>query len=154
MVRRPSLIGGPLLAAAQRVLDEAGDEIGLDDTEIVPWIEARRIAYGDDDEFVATSNIKRRPLAPRRVVARTFADDTHPDTFVDQNCGLVDRSLFLKLARQNRFPNKKEGKRRIARWGDVQAALRPNTEEAPARTTLDELDQMRLRWGVVPRGGR
>jgi hypothetical protein len=70
---------------------------------------------------------------------------------VDQNSGLVDRETFLRMARKGRFPAKKDGRLWLARWGDVVVALQPD-ENATAASKLGEMDQMRLRWGVTPRG--
>ena len=43
----------PLFAAAQRALVQSGDDIGLSDEEVVPYINALRIVHGDDHSAVA-----------------------------------------------------------------------------------------------------
>lgn len=43
----------PLLAAAQLALTQSGDDIGLSDEEVVPYINALRIVHGDDHSAVA-----------------------------------------------------------------------------------------------------
>lgn len=83
-----------------------------------------------------------------------------PDTYVDQRSGLVDKALFLRLAREKAFPSKKIGKRVVARWGDVQAALSPaqGRRDRPSVTNNEEsdpeLDEIRARAGLAVRGGR
>lgn len=83
-----------------------------------------------------------------------------PDAFIDQRSGLVEKALFLRLARQKAFPSKKVGKRVVARWGDVQAALSP-AGPSPAPPSINdnedcdpELDEIRARVGLAVRGGR
>ncbi len=82
-----------------------------------------------------------------------------PETYVDQRSGLVEKTLFLRLARQKAFPSKKVGKRVVARWGDVQAALcpAPPSPAPPPNDNQDcdpELDEIRARVGLAVRGGR
>lgn len=83
-----------------------------------------------------------------------------PDTYIDQRSGLVDKGLFLRLARQKAFPSKKIGKRVVARWGDVQAALSPAPPNLALSSINDneesdpELDEIRARVGLAVRGGR
>ncbi len=45
------------------------------------------------------------------------------DRFIDQRDGLVPKPLYLRLAREGAFPSSKIGKRVVARWGDVRAAI-------------------------------
>jgi len=45
------------------------------------------------------------------------------DRFIDQRDGLVPKPLYLRLAREGAFPCSKIGKRVVARWGDVRAAI-------------------------------
>lgn len=75
-----------------------------------------------------------------------------PDAYVDQRSGLLDRRMYLRLAREKAFPSRKVGKRVVARWGDVQAALSvQDAEDAPAEPRTEE-EAMRLRWGLARRG--
>lgn len=76
------------------------------------------------------------------------------DTFIDQGNPLVPRKLYLQLARQQSFPSKKVGKRVIARWGDVQATLMENSEQATqADGDGGALDALRRSVGLQPKVG-
>lgn len=83
-----------------------------------------------------------------------------PDAFIDQRSGLVEKALFLRLARQKAFPSKRVGKRIVARWGDVQAALSPAVPSPAPPSTNDnegsdpELDEIRACVGLAVRRGR
>lgn len=80
-----------------------------------------------------------------------------PDAFVDQRSGLVDKRMYLRLARENAFASKKIGKRIVARWGDVQAALAPAPAPPSGSERSDEdpeLDAIRAQVGLRVRGGR
>ncbi len=83
----------------------------------------------------------------------------HPDTFVNQRSGLLDKPTFLRLAREKAFPSKKVGKLIYARWGDVQKALAPVADEPPSTQQVPlpivdpELDEIRSRVGLSVRGG-
>lgn len=80
-----------------------------------------------------------------------------PDAFIDQRSGLVERRMYLRLAREKAFPSKKVGKRVLARWGDVQAALAPSSDSAPKLGVEEgdpELDEIRVRMGLAVRGVR
>ena len=74
------------------------------------------------------------------------------DAFIDQTSELVPRNLYLQLARAGAFPSKKHGKRIVAQWGDVRAAisgLDPNLSEAG--DGHDELDIHRRNVGLATR---
>jgi hypothetical protein len=63
----------------------------------------------------------------------------------------MDPRLFRALAQTGAFPTRRVGRRVLAVWGDVLAAVRGEMASAalPPRGTLDDL---RLRLGLVPRG--
>ncbi len=76
------------------------------------------------------------------------------DAYVHQDTGLVDKKLYLRLARRRAFPNRREGRRVVARWGDVKAALQPPpapTATESAVQPIDELDQYRRAMGLAPK---
>jgi hypothetical protein len=72
------------------------------------------------------------------------------DAIVDQRCARIPKDAYLKLARARAFPSRRVGRRVLARWGDVLAAvsglIEPSTEEGP-----DPEEAMRLRWGLARR---
>src|SRR5688500_17453121 len=45
------------------------------------------------------------------------------DAYIDQRSGLVPLDVYLRLHREGAFSAKRVGKRIVARWGDVRAAL-------------------------------
>jgi hypothetical protein len=77
------------------------------------------------------------------------------DAVVDQRSVLAPRDLYLRLARAKAFPSNKIGKRVLARWGDVRAALLgPSLRKVPsAAGTLephaDGLDDLRDQLGLA-----
>jgi hypothetical protein len=81
------------------------------------------------------------------------------DTIVDQRTGLVPKDVYLRLARAGAFPSRKHGKRVLARWGDVHAAVlggpgiakavRSASEEEPRQ---DDLDDLRRQLGLAAKG--
>lgn len=85
----------------------------------------------------------------------TLADDA----VVDQRTVPAPADLFLRLARQGAFPSRKHGKRVVARWGDVKAAMLDagprdvgRSESAPASIQSDGLDGLRQRLGLASKG--
>ena len=121
--------------------------------------------------FARLANLKARALelgvhqpeaSDRRSKESPSSSSTRlsPDAFVDQRSGLVERRMYLRLAREKAFPSKKVGKRVVARWGDVQAALSPAPASPAPRPPNDnqacdpELDEIRARVGLAVRGGR
>ena len=85
----------------------------------------------------------------------------HDDSFVDQRSGAIDREVFLRLAREGAFPSTKIGKRVLARWGDVKAALQARRRQVPQgppeasalQEPDDGLDDIRVRVGLKIKGG-
>ncbi len=80
-----------------------------------------------------------------------------PEAFIDQRSGRVEKAIYLRLAREGAFPSKKIGKRILARWGDVQAALSVDPPAKLPRLEQEadaELDAIRARAGLAVRGGR
>lgn len=80
-----------------------------------------------------------------------------PDRYIDQNDPRVPKRIFLRLAKEDAFPSTKVGKKILAKWSDVEAALvarrrKPRSRVEPQAT--DGLDQIRRDMGLVPRGGR
>lgn len=81
------------------------------------------------------------------------------DAIVDQRSVPAPPDLYLRLAREGRFPSNKIGKRICARWGDVKAAFLggPGVRRATARPTgeegeADNLNDLRRQLGFVPKG--
>ena len=79
------------------------------------------------------------------------------DAYVDQRSELLDRQTFLRMARRGAFPSKKVGKRVLARWGDIKAALQPKTERVMPNSHSaegkDDLDNIRKMVGLQPKHG-
>lgn len=79
------------------------------------------------------------------------------DDFITQDDErLPDRELYLRLARQKAFPSKKHGKKIIARWGDVKAALlgpsQPKLPSLAKGTQGNGLDDARRALGLKTKG--
>jgi hypothetical protein len=100
-----------------------------------------------------------RPRAPNINVVRI---ELSPDeAYVDQRSGLLDRKLFIRLARQNAFPASRVGNRYLAKLADVQRYVEahrlhpppaaPPADDGPA---VDELDDIRRAVGLRPKGTR
>jgi hypothetical protein len=100
-----------------------------------------------------------KALAPRlREIVRPVVVPPD-DAFVDQDIGLFDRALYLRLARKNAFANTKHGKKRVARWSDVKAAfIKAGAEVTVLEPTSDPetdlLNEIRQRAGLAVKGGR
>lgn len=77
------------------------------------------------------------------------------DAFIDQRSGLVDKRMYLRMARRGDFPSRKQGRSILARWGDVKAALQPPpsspTVGAVPAQPADELEQYRRAMGLAPK---
>src|SRR6185295_3084547 len=72
------------------------------------------------------------------------------DAFIDQNSGLVGHDLYLGLARAGAFKSKKVGKRIVAQWGNVRAALHETQADSTEATQdRDDLDDARRSLGFV-----
>lgn len=94
---------------------------------------------------------------PRPVGSPSGQGGLAPDAYVDQRSGVLDRRMYLRLSREGAFPSKKIGKRVLARWADVQAALAPVTPSTHVGTNGNhdsELDPLRVQLGLSVRGGR
>jgi hypothetical protein len=78
------------------------------------------------------------------------------DTYIDQRSGLLSKEVYLRLAREGAFPVTPIGKRILARWGDVRAALDARSiTRTPKQIQVaegDGLDDARLAMGLRPRG--
>jgi hypothetical protein len=112
-------------------------------------LQARAVELGVHQPEASGRRSKPGPSASSRPLS--------PDAFIDQRSGLVERRMYLRLAREKAFPSKKVGKRVIARWGDVQAALAPSTDSLPKVGPEEgdlELDEIRVRLGLAVRGAR
>lgn len=100
---------------------------------------------------VTTALLRRLVVETLKAVPR----DVSEDAVIDQRSGLVPPDLYLRLANAGVFPSRKLGKRTLARWGDVRAALLPAAEmpkepvPPPRKTSPDDL---RMRWGLAPTG--
>lgn len=81
------------------------------------------------------------------------------ETFIDQRSGLVPKDVYLRLARARAFPSNKIGKRILARWGDVRAAVlggpgitKTLVAKADEERGEDGLDDVRRQLGFVEKG--
>jgi hypothetical protein len=80
-----------------------------------------------------------------------------PDAYVDQRDPRVPRQVYLRLAREGAFPSAKVGKRILAKWADVEAALAARRRKTPTNQTVhasDDLDGIRGEMGLAPRRSR
>jgi hypothetical protein len=101
-----------------------------------------------------------RALAPqlRRLLRPTQVPPD--DAYVDQDAGLFPREVYLRLARKGFFPVTKEGRSRVARWGDVKAGFaKAGRTDITVVTQTDDpeadlLNAIRQRAGLQVRGGR
>jgi len=136
--------------------------------------------YEVDDESVVLSHLKEEedaraptqsldPGALATSIARALAPQLRrllrpvgvppDDAFVDQDAGLFDREVYLRLARRSTFPNTKVGKKRVARWADVKAAFMGAGKQVAVVEPTDDpesdlLNEIRQRAGLAVRGGR
>lgn len=117
------------------------------------------------DEFRAITRCLERVerlLLPRAQPEPLPARRTPPlldEAIIDQRSGLVPKDLYLRLARGGAFPSSKIGKRILARWGDVRAAVLDGpgitkvSLQAPAQDNGgDGLDDLRRRLGLAEKG--
>jgi len=79
--------------------------------------------------------------------------------FIDQRSNLVPKDVYLRLARAGAFPSRKHGKRVLARWGDVRAAVlggpgitKTLVAKAEEERGEDDLDGLRRQLGFVEKG--
>jgi hypothetical protein len=83
--------------------------------------------------------------------------DTGPtpdEAFIDQRTALVPRELYLSLAREHAFPCRKIGKRVVAQWGDVRAALAGQVGSTSPTDVCDRgNDALRRSIGIQPKEG-
>lgn len=94
------------------------------------------------------------PAAPESTRSQTALP---PDAYIDQNDGRVPKRIYLRLAREEAFPTTRIGKKILAKWSDVEAALVVRRRKPRSRIesqATDDLDQIRRDMGLVPRGGR
>jgi hypothetical protein len=95
----------------------------------------------------------------RRATPQWTAESPLPDdAIIDQRSGLVPKEVFLRLAREGAFRSSKVGKRILAQWGEVKAALvarrRPVPTAAAPGHAQGDLDDIRRSVGLVPKGHR
>ncbi len=126
----------------------------------------REISVPARDEKRPTTADRSRLSGPDvKPTARAVAPDMQngepipDDTIVDQRTVRAPRDLYLRLARARAFPSRKEGKRILARWGDVRVALLegPGARKAiaPPRSPEaegDGLDALRRQLGLAKKG--
>jgi hypothetical protein len=110
-----------------------------------------------DPNILATSIA--RVLAPQLKRLLRPVGVPPDDAFVDQDAGLFDREVYLRLARRGAFPNTKVGQKRVARWADVKAAfMGVGKQIAVVEPTddpkLDRLNEIRQRLGLQVKGRR
>lgn len=115
--------------------------------------------YASVEDYVARHGAGGRRLPRRRPTHRdTFGAGGPPcdDAFVDQRSGLAPPDLYLRLYRGGAFPARRIGKRIVARWGDVRAALSGTAAipAMPAREAQNDLDGLRREVGLAVRGRR
>jgi hypothetical protein len=78
------------------------------------------------------------------------------DAVVDQRSVPAPRDLYLRLARAKAFSSNKVGKRILARWGDVRAAMLNGPSVRKTRSASDDrepqadgLDDLRRQLGLA-----
>lgn len=99
------------------------------------------------------TRLATNPRPPKAI--QGLATPLSDDAFIDQRSGLVDKAIFLRLARELAFPSYKIGKRILARWGDVRQAIE-SRQRTIIGATGDQaeptLDVLRKQMGLLPRG--
>jgi len=106
------------------VLQEESDFLLLDSRARAIFARAARLEAHLRELGVAPGRSEQQ--VPAKLSAPTPKVPTGPvpeDRFVDQRDGLLPKQLYLRLAREEAFPSSKIGKRVVARWGDVRAAI-------------------------------
>jgi hypothetical protein len=102
------------------------------------------------------------PQRPKALSINVVRIELSPDeAYVDQKSGLVDRKLFISLARKNAFPASRVGNRYLAKLADVQRYIEGHRLHPRAATppdgggpAVDELDEIRRNVGLRPKGTR
>ncbi len=113
-------------------------------------IRAVRELFERIEKRLTGSATQPQPQGERRILS--------DETIVDQRTAPVPRDLYLRLAREGRFPSKKIGKRVVANWGDVKAAFlgpgirKARNANAGNDSTPDGLDDLRRQLGLAQRG--
>lgn len=113
-----------------------------------------RVAAAPEQDLSAAADETRRKAQTKGREREAI----HDDAFVDQRSGLVPKDVFLRLHRTGALATHKIGRRILARWGDVKAALAAESELrhaiAPVKLTQqdDGLDDLRVRVGLQPKG--
>jgi hypothetical protein len=162
---RHGTLGVPIVVSGARAGDVGQDDpqesIGHAADRIADLLAASLARIGETLSQKLAA--KRRPVnggeragpegSPQELAKRP-SDGTLPDdAFIDQRSERVDRQTYLRLARKGAFPSRRIGKRVVARWGDVKAAMesqhRPVPKPGPSQ--VDELDGLRVAIGLVPK---
>jgi hypothetical protein len=88
-------------------------------------------------------------------------DVSEDEAYVDQKSGILDRKIYVRLAKLGRFPTFKVGQSFLAKRADVLAYLASEAEaakpkvKAPDEVAQDlDLDELRKKVGLVPRRRR
>ena len=110
---------------------------------------------------IAIEQGKERPSKAMQEAPADDASSAHEGLsdgcYVHQDSKILDRKLFLRMARAGEFPVSVVGKKRLARLGDVRAALARHqvkvASRSPGLTDDDELDAIRSEVGLLPKKG-
>jgi len=170
-MNRPSGAAGPGVASALRLVAEQHESAVIDtdlETEQSYRAALRQIqgifATGMIDEDRLADAVAERvalrlqrghaPETSKRRRHRSLVGTAPvpPDAYVDQWSDLVPHDVFLRLALEGRFESARQGQRIIARWGDVQSAIKSLGQER--QQPRDPMNELRAQLGLIPKGGR
>lgn len=125
-------------------------DVGVEPGPTVPFSEAP-----------ATASPQRTKGGPAKVKINVIRLDVSEDeAYVDQKSGILDKKIYVRLAKLGRFPWFKVGQSYMAKRADVLAYLAAEAETArpkvtpPAEVEADiALDDLRRKIGLRPRRG-
>ena len=119
------------------VLQEESDFLILDARARAIFARAARLEARLRELGVAPGRSEQQvPAKPSAPTPKVPAGPIPEDRFVDQRDGLLPKQLYLRLARERAFPSSKIGKRVVARWGDVRAAIEARGRKGRASVHL------------------
>lgn len=119
-----SILNVEALLLEAEVLQEESDFLILDARARAIFARAARLEAHLRELGVAPGRSERQvPAKPSAPTPKVPTGPIPEDRFVDQRDGLLPKQLYLRLAREEAFPSSKIGKRVVARWGDVRAAI-------------------------------
>lgn len=157
-----SILNVEALLLEAEVLQEESDFLILDARARAIFARAARLEAHLRELGVTPGRSERQVHAkPSAPTPKVPTGPIPEDRFVDQRDGLLPKQLYLRLAREEAFPSSKIGKRIVARWGDVRAAVEARQRKGRHRDShaLDngehlDLDALRRELSLDPNSKR